>query len=272
MNYKIARVGLHMWEEPVISGNKGSGTIFFSGCRLRCVYCQNYEISHTGKGIMVSENQLIDLMLKLQQELAHNINLVTPSHYIKFLPNTLETAKKQGLKIPVVYNTSGYDKIEDLKKLAGLIDIYLPDLKYFDNELGKRYSSVTDYFDIAGTALKEMRRQCPNDIIIDGIMKSGVIVRHLALPNHSDDSKKVLKFLSEFDKELYISLMAQYFPTQNIKAYPELNRRLTQGEYDDLTDYFFSVGLKNGFSQDLSSGIEDYVPDFDLEKLKLQLS
>ena len=268
MNFKIARVGLHYWEEPVISGENGSGTIFFSGCRLRCVYCQNYEISHNAKGLFVSSEQLIKLMLYLQSQGAHNINLVTPSHYITRLPDVLKTAKQNGLHIPIVYNTSSYESVEDLKRLEGLVDIYLPDLKYYDNSSAQKYSKVLDYFDKASLALKEMRRQQPQDYVENGLMKKGVIVRHLILPSLIEDSKKVLDFLAELDKTLQVSLMSQYFPTANAKTFPELDRRISQSEYDEVLEYFFLTGLDDGFCQELSSAIEDYVPDFDLDELK----
>ena len=268
MNFKVARVGLHHWEEPVISGERGSGTVFFSGCYLRCVYCQNYAISHKAQGLFISQEQLIKLMLYLQDKGAHNINLVTPSHYITKLPKMLKEAKQNGLEIPIGYNTSSYESVENLKSLEGLVDVYLPDLKYYDNALGQRYSKVKDYFDVASKAIIEMRRQCPKDVIKDELIKSGVIVRHLVLPSHIDDTKKVLDFLADFDKTLFISLMSQYFPTCNVKTFPEINRRITQAEYDEVIEYFFEVGLKNGFCQELTSAIEDYVPDFDLGELQ----
>lgn len=252
----------------MISGENGSGTIFFSGCRLRCVFCQNYEISHNFKGLNVTGEQLVRLMLYLQSQGAHNINLVTPSHYITKLPEVLKTARQNGLDIPIVYNTSGYESVQNLKALEGLVDIYLPDLKYYDNALGQKYSRVWDYFDIASQAVKEMRRQQPQDRIKDGLMKKGVIVRHLILPGLTEDSKKVLDFLAGLDKTLQVSLMSQYFPTCNVKMFPELNRRISQSEYDEVIEYFFQIGLEDGFCQELSSAIEDYVPDFDLEELQ----
>ncbi|MDD4839263.1 MAG: radical SAM protein [Clostridia bacterium] len=275
--FKIARVGKHLWEEPVISGDRGSGTIFFSGCTMKCIFCQNYEISHDEKGIEISEEKLVSLMLWLQDEGVHNINLVTPSRYGLSLAHTLEKAKLSGLVIPVVYNTSSYERVEMLRLLDGLIDIYLPDMKYADNLLAKKYSGVPNYFEIASKAICEMRRQQPNDIFDgDFIMKKGVIVRHLILPTHAEDSKKVLDFISSVDNRLYVSLMGQYFPTKQVETlcslFPELQKRITQAEYDDVTEYFFKVGLKNGFSQELNSAIEDYVPTFDLKELQNLLS
>lgn len=256
-----------MWEEPIISGDKGSGTVFFSGCALRCVYCQNYEISHKAKGLFVDSNELIFLMLYLQDKGVHNINLVTPSPYAKQLAEML-TKIKPRLTVPIVYNSSGYENLDNLKRLEGLIDIYLPDFKYADNALGEKYSSVKDYADVALKAITEMRRQQPKDIIIDGIMKKGVIVRHLALPSHKEDSKKVLDILSKLDKTLYVSLMCQYFPTSKAALFPELNQKIKPSDYADLLEYFENVGLSNGFSQSPDSALEEYVPDFDLSLLK----
>lgn len=267
MNFKIARAGLHMWEEPVISGEKGSGTIFFSGCSLRCVYCQNYRISHENRGLYVPEDRLADLMLRLEDDGAHNINLVTPSHYIKGLPQLLQRARER-LKIPIVYNSGGYDNVEDLKDISGLIDVYLPDFKYAHSDISYKYSGRADYFEIAYSAIKEMRKQQPADIFENGLMKRGVIVRHLILPDNIENSLRVLDALAQIDKTLYVSLMSQYFPTAGAAKFEELTRRIGQEEYDKVCEYFFEAGLSNGFAQELSSAIEDYVPDFDLEELK----
>lgn len=272
MKFKVARAGIHLFEEPIISGDKGSGTIFFSGCTMRCVYCQNYEISHKGKGLLIDDDQLIALMLDLQEQGVHNINLVTPSHYAKQLAKLLPKIKGKQLTIPIVYNTSSYEKVETLQLLDGLIDIYLPDLKYCDENISIKYSNAPNYYVIATAAIAEMRRQQPNDVIIDDIMRKGVIVRHLALPGLTEDSKKVLDHLAQLDISLYISIMGQYFPTQNVSDIKELNRRLRKREYNDLIEYFHNVGLCNGFLQDLSSAIEDYVPDFDLEILKAKIN
>ncbi|MDD4315888.1 MAG: radical SAM protein [Clostridia bacterium] len=272
MKFKVARAGIHMWEEPVISGDKGSGTIFFSGCALKCVYCQNYEISHGAKGLFIDGGELSFLMLYLQDLGAHNINLVTPSHYAGHIAEVLAKIKGSLLKIPVVYNTSGYEKISALKLLEGLVDIYLPDFKYADNALGQKYSKVPDYTDIAVAAIAEMRRQQPVDIIDNGIMQKGVIVRHLALPSHKEDSKKVLDILSRLDSTLCVSLMCQYFPTPGVSAFPELQKRIRKSDYNDLLEYFQNVGLSRGFSQCPSSATEDYVPDFDLAELSKILS
>lgn len=266
--YKIARVGLHHFEEPCLSGERGSGTIFFSGCNLRCLFCQNFEISHGGKGLEVSEKQLVSLMLYLQDSGAHNINLVTPSNYTNLLKDTLKNAKSQ-LKIPIVWNSSGYETVQNLKKLDGLVDIYLPDFKYSDDDLAWEYSHAKGYRKIAFDAISEMRRQQPDDVFgDDGMMQKGVIVRHLVLPGALENTKGVLQDISSIDDTMYVSLMGQYFPTPNVENHPILSRRITEDEYDQATQAFFDAGLQNGFSQELDSATEEYVPDFDLDALQ----
>lgn len=266
--YKIARVGLHHFEEPCLSGERGSGTIFFSGCNLRCLFCQNFEISHGGKGLEVSEKQLVSLMLYLQDSGAHNINLVTPSNYTNLLKDTLKIAKSQ-LKIPIVWNSSGYETVQNLKKLDGLVDIYLPDFKYSDDDLAWQYSHAKGYRKIAFDAISEMRRQQPADVFDgDGMMQKGVIVRHLVLPGALENTKGVLQDISSIDDTMYVSLMGQYFPTPNVENHPILSRRITEDEYDQATQAFFDAGLQNGFSQELDSATEEYVPDFDLQALQ----
>ena len=266
--YKIARVGLHHFEEPCLSGERGSGTIFFSGCNLRCLFCQNFEISHGGKGLEVSEKQLVSLMLYLQDSGAHNINLVTPSNYTNLLKDTLKIAKSQ-LKIPIVWNSSGYETVQNLKKLDGLVDIYLPDFKYSDDDLAWEYSHAKGYRKIAFDAISEMRRQQPDDVFGgDGMMQKGVIVRHLVLPGALENTKGVLQDISSIDDTMYVSLMGQYFPTPNVENHPILSRRITEDEYDQATQAFFDAGLQNGFSQELDSATEEYVPDFDLDALQ----
>ena len=266
--YKIARVGLHHFEEPCLSGERGSGTIFFSGCNLRCLFCQNFEISHGGKGLEVSEKQLVSLMLYLQDSGAHNINLVTPSNYTNLLKVTLKIAKSQ-LKIPIVWNSSGYETVQNLKKLDGLVDIYLPDFKYSDDDLAWEYSHAKGYRKIAFDAISEMRRQQPDDVFgDDGMMQKGVIVRHLVLPGALENTKGVLQDISSIDDTMYVSLMGQYFPTPNVENHPILSRRITDDEYDQATQAFFDAGLQNGFSQELDSATEEYVPDFDLQALQ----
>lgn len=266
--YKIARVGLHHFEEPCLSGERGSGTIFFSGCNLRCLFCQNFEISHGGKGLEVSEKQLVSLMLYLQDSGAHNINLVTPSNYTNLLKDTLKIAKSQ-LKIPIVWNSSGYETVQNLKKLDGLVDIYLPDFKYSDDDLAWQYSHAKGYRKVAFDAISEMRRQQPADVFgDDGMMQKGVIVRHLVLPGALENTKGVLQDISSIDDTMYVSLMGQYFPTPNVENHPILSRRITEDEYDQATQAFFDAGLQNGFSQELDSATEEYVPDFDLDALQ----
>ena len=266
--YKIARVGLHHFEEPCLSGERGSGAIFFSGCNLRCLFCQNFEISHGGKGLEVSEKQLISLMLYLQDSGAHNINLVTPSNYTNLLKDTLKIAKSQ-LKIPIVWNSSGYETVQNLKKLDGLVDIYLPDFKYSDDDLAWEYSHAKGYRKVAFDAISEMRRQQPADLFDGaGMMQKGVIVRHLVLPGALENTKGVLQDISSIDDTMYVSLMGQYFPTPNVENHPILSRRITEDEYDQATQAFFDAGLQNGFSQELDSATEEYVPDFDLDALQ----
>ncbi len=266
--YKIARVGLHHFEEPCLSGEKGSGTIFFSGCNLRCLFCQNYEISHGGKGLEVSESELVDCMLYLQDIGAHNINLVTPSNYTNLLQTTLEKAKTM-VKLPIVWNSSGYETVANLRKMQGLVDVYLPDFKYSDNALAWDYSHAKGYREVALAALEEMRRQQPKDVFDNGgMMQKGVIVRHLVLPGQIENTVDALRDIASVDKSLYVSLMGQYFPTDNVKDYPTLSRRLTQDEYDKAIDAFFASGLCNGFSQELDSATEEYVPDFDLASVR----
>lgn len=266
--YKIARVGLHHFEEPCLSGEKGSGTIFFSGCNLRCLFCQNYEISHGGKGLEVSESELVDCMLYLQDIGAHNINLVTPSNYTNLLQTTLEKAKTV-VKLPIVWNSSGYETVANLRKMQGLVDVYLPDFKYSDNALAWEYSHEKGYREVALAALEEMRRQQPKDVFDnDGMMQKGVIVRHLVLPGQIENTVDALRDIASVDKSLYVSLMGQYFPTDNVKDHPTLSRRLTQDEYDKAIDAFFASGLCNGFSQELDSATEEYVPDFDLASVR----
>lgn len=270
--YKIARVGLHHFEEPCLSGTRGSGTIFFSGCNLRCLFCQNFEISHGGKGLEISEKQLIDCMLYLKDIGAHNINLVTPSNYTLALAKTLETAKNK-VNLPIVWNSSGYETVANLKKLDGLVDVYLPDFKYSDDNLAWEYSHAKGYEDVAIKAIAEMRRQQPVDVFDeDDMMKKGVIVRHLVLPNAIENTRGVLKDIASIDKDMIVSLMGQYFPTPAVETHPVLFRRITQEEYDEATDAFFDAGLTNGFSQELDSATEEYVPDFDLQALQAILA
>lgn len=267
--YRIARVGLHHFEEPCLSGTRGSGTIFFCGCNLRCIFCQNFEISHgQNQGLTVDENDLVDLMKYLVDIGAHNINLVTPYNWTSKLIHTLEIAKRD-VKVPFVWNSSGYETVANLKKLDGLIDVYLPDFKYSDESLAWEYSHAKGYERVTYDAISEMRRQQPHDIFDDdGMMQKGVIVRHLVLPSAMENTRGVLRDVAKIDKDMFVSLMGQYFPTQAVVGHKTLNRRLTIEEYDEATDAFFEVGLHNGFSQELDSATEEYVPSFDIDALK----
>ena len=258
---KIGGYHLHMWEEPIISGKNGSGTIFFSYCNLRCIYCQNYDISIYDNGEEITIDRFANICLELQDMGAENINLVTPSHYIPLIREGLIMAKDKGLNIPIVYNTSGYEKVDSLRLLDGLIDIYLPDFKYYDDNLGK-YSNINNYFEIADKAIQEMYRQVGSPIIKKGMMKRGIIVRHLVLPHHSDDSKKVVKYLyDKYGDNIYLSIMNQYTPVRRCK-YLELNDRVSKKEYDNVIDYAYDLGIRRCFVQDSESQSESFIPIF----------
>ena len=261
--FMLARAGLHFWEEPPISGKSGSGTVFFSGCNLGCVYCQNYEISHENTGKIISEERLCEIFDELKDKGAHNINLVNPTHYADALAEVLEKYKSD---LPVVYNSSGYERVEALRNLEGLVDIYLPDLKYIDGTKSLRYSAAEDYFEYASKALLEMKRQCPDNIYnSDGIMKKGMIVRHLILPKNTNQSIEVLRWIGEnLGTDTTISLMAQYTPCGKIDNYPELQRRITQREYDKVLSFALDFGFKNIFTQEPDSADTQFIPDFDL--------
>ena len=258
---KIGGYHLHMWEEPIISGKKGSGTIFYSYCNLRCIYCQNYDISIYDNGEEITIDRFANICLELQDMGAENINLVTPSHYIPLIREGLMIAKDKGLNIPIVYNTSGYEKVDSLRLLDGLIDIYLPDFKYYDDNLGK-YSNVNNYFEIADKAIQEMYRQVGSPIIKKGIMRRGIIVRHLVLPHHSDDSKKVVKYLyDKYGDNIYLSIMNQYTPVRRCK-YLKLNDRVSKREYNNLIDYAYDLGIRKCFVQDSESQSDSFIPVF----------
>lgn len=259
---KIALYSVHNFEEPCISGEKGSGTIFFSNCNMNCIYCQNYEISQLGKGKDISIEELSDIMIEQQEKGVENINLVTPTSYAIQIIEAIKIAKKRGLKIPIVYNTNGYESVETLKLLEGYIDIYLPDLKYYDNELGKKYSKVNDYFKIATEAIKEMYRQVGQPMLNkNGIMRKGLMIRHLILPNNVENSKYILKWIKEnIDNNVYVSIMAQYFPTYKAKETEDLNRKLTKKEYEEVENYLYDLNLENGYIQELGEHEEEYVP------------
>ena len=258
---KIGGYHLHLWEEPIITGSYGSGTIFFSYCNLGCIYCQNYDISFNHVGEEITVERFADICLELQNMQAENINLVTPTHYVPLIKEGLILAKDRGLKIPIVYNTSGYEKIETLKSLEGLVDIYLPDFKYYDKEVSK-YSCVKDYFEVASHALEEMYRQVGKPIYKRGILKRGVIVRHLTLPEHSDDSKKIINYLyNKYHHNIIISIMNQYTPVRKCK-FKELNNKVTKEAYEDLIDYAYNIGVRNCFVQDEESQDESFIPVF----------
>ncbi|MBR3133461.1 MAG: radical SAM protein [Clostridia bacterium] len=261
---KLGLVTKHYGEEPCISGESGSGTVFFSNCNLKCKFCQNYKISSLGKGEEITIEELANIFLKHQEDGANNINLVTPTPYVIQIIEALKIAKSKGLIIPIVYNTSGYEKTDVLKKLEGLIDIYLPDFKYFDDELALKLSGAKEYKKYATNAILEMQRQIKKtEIDENGIMKKGIIIRHLILPNHVDNSKDVLKWIKEnMRDDVYVSLMAQYFPTFKALDTDDINRKLTFEEYKEVEDYLFELNIKNGFVQDLEDEEEQYVPDF----------
>lgn len=262
---KLALASVHNFEEPCISGEKGSGTIFFSNCNLRCVFCQNYKISQEGIGKEISIEELAKIFIEEQNKNVQNINLVTPTMYVYHIIEAIRIARKNGLKIPIVYNTNGYENVETIKKLKGYIDIYLPDLKYYDNKLALKYSGVTNYFENATEAIKEMYNQVGSPILDEnGIMKKGIIIRHLVLPNNIQNSKDVLKWINDnIDKKVFVSVMAQYFPTYRAKEFPEINRKLTKEEYDEIEKYLYKLELNNGYIQELGEHEEEYVPDFE---------
>ena len=262
-----ARAALHMWEEPCISGEEGSGTVFFSGCPLRCVYCQNYDIAHAERGIEISVERLAEIFLELQEKKANNINLVTPTHYSIEAAQAVRIAREKGLTIPVVYNCSGYEKVETLKLLEGIVDIYLTDFKYMDKTIAKRYSHAENYPEVAKMALEEMVRQCGQPEFDErGMMTKGVIVRHLLLPGQMQNGKDVVKYLYEtYGDRIFISLMIQYTPLPHVAAYPEINRKVTEEEYDELVDYAIDMGVENGFIQEGETAEESFIPDFDNE-------
>ncbi len=263
---KIALYSTHNFEEPCISGKNGSGTVFFSNCNLNCIYCQNYEISQLGTGKEISTDELAKIFIKQQENNVENINLVTPTSYIPQIKKTIKIARKNGLKLPIVYNTNSYENVETLEQLEGYIDIYLPDLKYAENNLAKKYSKVNNYFEIATSAIKEMVRQVGIPKLNEnGILEKGVVVRHLVLPNHIENSKKVLKWLhNNLPKETYISVMAQYFPTYKAKEDNEINRKLTKEEWQQIEDYIEELGIENGYVQELGEHEEEYVPRWEM--------
>ncbi len=263
----VARAALHMWEEPCISGKNGSGTVFFSGCSMGCVYCQNYNIAKGLAGKKITVERLADIFLELQVQAANNINLVTPSHYVPQIIEAITLSREKGLYVPIVYNCSGYEKLETLKLLEGYVDIYLPDFKYMSKEIAKKYSNAEDYFNYASEAIKEMLRQVGKPSFNEnGMMTRGVLVRHLTLPGYLKDSKEIIKYLYEtFGDAIFISIMNQYTPISTVKQYPEINRRVTDKEYNELVNYAIFLGLENGFIQQGETASESFIPEFNQE-------
>ena len=260
----LSKVMLHKWEEPCISGTNGSGAIFFAGCSLRCAFCQNWEISHMRKGVAVDLDRLRDIFDELADQGAHNINLVNPTHFVPFIQKAFKRYQK---RIPVVYNTHGYDSLDALHRMDGIVDVYLPDLKYTYSLPARRYSSAPNYFEVAKVAIDEMFRQVgPVQYDENGLLKKGVIIRHLVLPGQIDSAKDVIDYVADhFEKgSVLFSLMSQYIPCGEATRYPEINRRLTQEEYDEVSQYLMDSPIDNGFMQELDSADEQYVPDFDL--------
>ena len=267
-NVKIALASIHNYEEPCISGNNGSGTVFFSNCNLNCIYCQNYEISQLGKGKEITVEHLAEIFINQQNKNVNNINLVTPTMYVPQIIEAIKIARKNGLNIPIIYNSNGYENVETIKMLDGYIDVYLPDLKYYSNEISKKYSNVDNYFETAVAAIKEMQKQVGNPVFDEnGIIKKGVIIRHLILPNHILNTKNILRYIKEnFDEDTYISVMAQYFPTYKAKENDKINRKITKKEYKEVEEYLYCLNLKNGYIQELGDHEEEYVPTFDLSE------
>ncbi len=261
MNPVVARAASHYDEEPVISGDHGSGAIFFSGCSLRCCFCQNYPISHDGFGREITVKRLREIYNELIGQGVHNINLVNPTHFADAILESLDG----GLPVPVVWNSGGYERMETLRRLEGRVQVYLPDLKYLDSASARRYSSAPDYFDYAAPALREMLRQTgPVELYEDGIIRRGTLVRHLILPGCADESMKILDWIAENLPGAWVSLMAQYLPFGDVAGVDQLDRRLTQEEYDRVVDHLIALGLEDGFVQELSSSDEKYIPSFDL--------
>lgn len=264
---RVARAALHYWEEPCISGEKGSGAVFFSGCSLHCVFCQNREISDGKAGKVISKERLSDIFLELKAKGANNINLVTPGQYIPDIVWAVRDARRRGMELPIVYNTSGYEDAKELKLLEGIVDVYLPDFKYMDSTLSAKYSRAKDYPSVAKQALSEMVRQQPKVVIDDatGLIQKGVIVRQLLLPGHVNDAKAILKYLHDtYQNSIYISMMSQFTPIA-LKDYPEINRTVTRREYERLIDYAIKIGITNAFIQEGNVAKDSFIPAFDCE-------
>lgn len=267
---KVARAALHYWEEPCISGEEGSGAVFFSGCPLHCVFCQNENIANGTTGKKITVPRLSEIFLELQEKGANNINLVTPGHFVPQIIKALDRARADGLFLPVVYNTSSYENVDTIRMLEGYVDIYLPDFKYMDSRLSARYSHAPDYAKVAKASVAEMVRQTGKASFLhgdeDSLIKRGTIVRHLTLPGCMEDSKSVLKYLHEtYGDTIYISIMNQFTPLSNLEKYPELNRRITEEEYEELVDYAIEIGIRNGFIQEGDTAEESFIPAFDCE-------
>lgn len=262
---KIALASVHNYEEPCISGKNGSGTVFFSNCNLNCMYCQNYEISQFGKGREISIEELAQIFISQQEKGVNNINLVTPTMYAYQIIEAIKIAKYNGLHIPIIYNTNGYERVKTIKALEGYIDVYLPDLKYYSNILSKKYSYVDNYFDIATKAIKEMYNQVESAKFDEnGIIQKGVIIRHLVLPNHIQNSRHILRWIKEnMPGDIYVSIMMQYFPTYKAKQDKYINRKLNKMEVKEIENYLYTLDLKNGYIQELGEHEEEYVPNWD---------
>ena len=265
---RLALAKLFFYEEPPISGKNGSGTIFFTGCNLKCIFCQNYDISTKNIGKVITIKRLSEIMLELQSKGAHNINLVTPTIYVPQIIKAIKLAKKKGLSIPIIYNSSGYETTDTIKLLNGYIDVYLPDLKYFNDDIAIKYSKANNYFNHASKAIEEMIKQTgPCKFNKNGLITKGVIVRHLLLPGHLDDSKKIIKYLSKYKDDIYISIMNQYTPIRKLK-YEELNHPVNEDDYYKLIDYALSLGINNAFCQEDETAKESFIPNWNYEGIK----
>lgn len=266
---KLALVSTHYFEEPCISGKNGSGTVFFSNCNLNCMYCQNYDISQENKGKEVTIERLADIFIEQQERGVNNINLVTPTMYAMQIIEAIKIARKNGLKIPIIYNSNGYENVETIRALNGYIDVYLPDLKYYSNDMALKYSNAPNYFKIATEGIKEMYKQVGvAQFDENGILQKGVIIRHLILPNHIQNTKHILKWIKEnMPEDIIVSVMAQYFPTYKAKDDSLINRKISKKEYRDVESFLFTLDLKNGYMQELGEHEEEYVPKFDLRNI-----
>ena len=264
---KVARASLHMWEEPCISGERGSGTVFFSGCGLRCVFCQNFDIAKGDTGKEITVERLAEIFCELKEKGAHNINLVTGDHFVPEIIKALDIAKANGMDLPIVFNTSSYINKETLKCLENYVDIYLADFKYFDNETAKKYSNAENYLQVAKTAIEEMVSQKGTPVYDDaGMMTKGVIVRHLLMPNHLQESKAIIRYVyEEYGERVVLSIMNQYTPLKQVEKYPEINRKVSDAEYESLINYAISIGVKEAYVQEGETAEESFIPPFDLE-------